>query len=103
MLAVRTGRRLGLMHHTISVVGGRVECIELHRVGAGVDEVVPSTGRHQDRRPRSDVGPHTVQLCFAAALLDPKELIQRMPQWTPQIRPPIDTANPATTPIRDDW
>jgi len=26
--------------------------------------------------------------------------ITPVPRWTPQIRPPIDTAKPATTPVR---
>jgi predicted HTH transcriptional regulator len=38
--------------------------------------------------------------CREAGLPDPRleEIATRFPQWTPQIRPLIDTAKPATTP-----
>ena len=76
VLAVRLGVGTGVVHDPVAVVGRRVERVELQRLCAGIDDVVPGARRHEHGKPGADRRTDAVQHRFTVAGFDPEEMVE---------------------------
>ena len=68
----------GSIYDPISVIRRRVDCIKFERLTSRIDDVVFRSGRDDKSKPRFDHRAMTVKHRFSCALLDSKELIERV-------------------------
>jgi len=68
----------GMVNHTVSVIGRRVDCVELEWDNSSIDDVVIRPSGDDDRKTGLDRRPHTVKNRFPGPFLYAKELIQRV-------------------------
>lgn len=68
----------GTVDNAVSVIGRRVDCVELEWDTASIDDVVIRPSRDEDRKTGLDRRPRTVENRFSGPFLHAKELIQRV-------------------------
>lgn len=65
-----------MVDDSVTVVGGRIERVQLERTRAGVDDVVVRPGRNEHGVSRADLGCDTIKDGFPAPFFDAEELVK---------------------------
>ena len=66
----------GMVDNAVSVIGRRVDCVELEWDTASIDDVVIRPSRDDDRKTGLDRRPRTVKNRFPGPFLHAKELVE---------------------------
>ena len=76
MLIVGIRVSASVVDHSVSMIWRRIERIQLHRVIAGIDDVVFCSSRNDYRKAGADLSPDAVNNRDAGTYLYAKELVQ---------------------------